>query len=176
MYITSAYDNLAQDITEKCRRSKLPRSLEAVTLDSNQELDLEQWLPALAALPCCHSLGLIYSGNLAYAGDDDAFDAIAVRSGLATSLELRLLTSNYKALPALAAERAGRGLPCVAIGSKHDGWKRCRLEHAWGNARCYPRHRSILCHPSRRSSASHTQLRWRQGLASKDCAPQGILQ
>lgn len=89
-------------------------------MDSNHELDLEQWLPALAALPCCHSLGLIYSGNLVHAGDDDAFDAIAVRSGLATSLELRLLTSNYKALPALAAERAGRGLPCVAMGSEHE--------------------------------------------------------
>ncbi len=92
-----------------CRRSKLPNSLEVVLLKDNNDFELEQLLPVLAALPLCHSLGLIEKHNLG------AFEALTIRSGLATSPALRLLVSRHEALPALAAERIARRLPCVVI-------------------------------------------------------------
>ena len=93
-----------------CRRSKLPRSLEVVLFSLNRDCELEQWLPLLAALPLCHSLGLIewFPGH-------DAFDALTLSSGLAASPALRLLVSRHGALPALAAERTARGLPRIMM-------------------------------------------------------------
>ncbi len=97
-----------------CRRSKLPNSLEMVLISYNLGFfELEQWLLVLAALSLCHSLGLVDTG-----GDGvHAFDAMAVRCGLATSPSLRLLVSLHGELPALAAERTARGLPCFAMRS-----------------------------------------------------------
>lgn len=84
----------------------------------NIELDLEGWLPALAALPRCRSLDLRHCGKGMW--DEDAeFDAIAVRSGLANSPALQNLHRQHEALPLVAAERARRG-PCVAIGLLND--------------------------------------------------------
>ncbi len=100
----------------RCRRSKLPNSLEVVLI-SNSRLELEQWLPVLAALPFCHSLAFYSSAE---SDGDDAFDAMAVRCGLATSPSLRLLVSFHGALPALAAERTARGLPCVVMRAPHE--------------------------------------------------------
>ncbi len=97
-----------------CRGSKLPSSLEVVRISrdnhSNLNFEMEQWLPVLAALPFCHSLALP-SNVLQYW----EFDAMAVRCGLATSPSLRLLVIEHEALPALAAERTVRGLPCVVL-------------------------------------------------------------
>ncbi len=94
-----------------------------VVLSRNDGLELEQWLPVLAALPLCHSLGLYLCGLDGCRNGDDAFDVMAVRSGLATSLALRLVSLEYGrpvALPALAAERAAHGLPCVVTRTSDD--------------------------------------------------------
>ena len=103
------------------RRSKLPHSLEVVVLGENdEELELEQWLPALAALPFCHSLELLACGSEYGYDDNEAFEEMAIRSGLATMPALRLLVS-WQVLPDLAAERTARGLPCVVMRKPSDG-------------------------------------------------------
>ena len=81
-----------------------------VLLGDNVDFELEQWLPLLAALLFCHSLGIIDIWSR-----HDAFEALAISSGLATSPALRLLVSRHEALPALAAERTARGLPRVVM-------------------------------------------------------------
>ena len=89
-----------------------------VLITEFEDLELVHWLPVLAALPFCHSLGLFGIWRPAHRGDDDAdaiFDHMAMRSGLATSPRLRLLVCWQVTLTALAAERAARGLPRVVM-------------------------------------------------------------
>lgn len=72
-------------------------------------------MPVLAALPFCHSLGLYDNGLEGTGGNnDDAFEAMALRSGLAMSPSLRLLVSHAD-LPGMAAKRYFRGLPRVVM-------------------------------------------------------------
>ncbi len=93
-------------------------------------MEPEQWLPVLAALPLCHSLGLYLRGLDGCRIGDDAFDVMAVQSGLAMSPALRLVSLDFVrhvALPALAAERAVHGLPCVVTRTSDDEWLKLRV-------------------------------------------------
>ncbi len=114
-HIGPVYSPFVQHIDVCCCRSKLPHSLEVIYLSMNGGLDLEQWLPALAALPRCHTLGLQYCGNDVWYNDAE-FDAMTVRSRLATSPAMQRLYREHRTLPALAAVRAIRGLPHVSVG------------------------------------------------------------
>lgn len=103
---------------------ELPLSLEVVELFGNKELNLHQWLSALAALPRCHSLDLSECDGSYVAGQCDAkaarFDTMIVQSGLAVSPALKLLLSGHGVLPMLASERAGCGPPLVRVPHKSD--------------------------------------------------------
>ena len=93
---------------------------------------LDLWLPALAALPCCHSLRLMpHSDDSPDLGSATHFDEMAVSSGLAASLSLQLLCCNNFTLPMMAAERTARGLPPVVTGlAAANEWRSLELREA----------------------------------------------
>ncbi len=79
---------------------------------------LNSWLPALTALPSCHSLYLKHEPG-DFLDIVNAFDCdhLTLRSGLVASPALRLLCWNiHYTLPLVAAKRTELGLPPVVTG------------------------------------------------------------
>ena len=116
----------------------LPPSVEVVVLDDNSALHLREWLPALAALPRCHSVSF-HNGDNRFARLDwmprQSFDASAVAGSLAAAPALRHLRCKFEegsTMQQLAAARAAAALPPVRItGAVTMAWDRCQAAKPW---------------------------------------------